>query len=45
MKKLAQQQATWIKGPSLPSHNPDATARHYIRNKSRKRELPDPMTL
>ena len=30
MKRLAQQQATWTKGPSLPSHIPDATARHYV---------------
>lgn len=28
MKRFAQQQATWTKGPSLPSHIPDATARH-----------------
>lgn len=27
VKRLAQQQATWTKGPSLPSHSPDATAR------------------
>jgi len=31
MKKFAQQQATWISGPSFPSHNPDATARHYCQ--------------
>ncbi len=28
ISKLAQQQATWTKGPSLPSHRPDATAKH-----------------
>lgn len=28
MKRFAQQQATWTKGPSFPSHMPDATARH-----------------
>jgi hypothetical protein len=28
MNMFAQQHATWINGPSLPSHNPDATARH-----------------
>ena len=28
MKMFAQQHATWIRGPSLPSHNPEATARH-----------------
>lgn len=26
---LAQQHATCTKGPSLPNHSPDATARHY----------------
>jgi len=31
MKRLAQQQATWTRGPSLPSHMPDPTARHYIQ--------------
>lgn len=30
IKRLAQQQATCTKGPSLPSHIPDATARHYL---------------
>ena len=30
MKRFAQQQATWTRGPSLPSHIPDATARHCI---------------
>ncbi|KAI5308392.1 hypothetical protein KEM55_005841 [Ascosphaera atra] len=28
MKRFAQQQATCINGPSLPSHKPEATARH-----------------
>jgi hypothetical protein len=28
MNMFAQQHATWIKGPSFPSHNPEATARH-----------------
>lgn len=30
MKRLAQQQATWTKGPSLPSHMPDPTARIFV---------------
>lgn len=29
MKRFAQQQATCTRGPSFPSHMPDATARHY----------------
>lgn len=28
MKRFAQQHATCTRGPSLPSHIPDATARH-----------------
>lgn len=27
MNRLAQQHATWTRGPSLPSHMPDETAR------------------
>jgi hypothetical protein len=29
VKRLAQQHATCTSGPSLPSHIPDATARHW----------------
>lgn len=29
MKRFAQQHATCTSGPSLPSHMPDATAKHY----------------
>jgi hypothetical protein len=29
--KLAQQQATCTRGPSLPNHKPEATARHCIK--------------
>lgn len=28
MKRFAKQQATWTKGPSLPTHSPEATERH-----------------
>lgn len=30
MKILAQQQATWTRGPSFPSQRPEATARHWV---------------
>lgn len=29
MSKFEQQQATWTRGPSLPSHMPEATDKHY----------------
>jgi hypothetical protein len=29
VKTFAQQQATWTRGPSLPNHIPEATARTY----------------
>lgn len=28
--RFAQQQATWTRGPSFPSHKPDATERHCV---------------
>lgn len=33
MKTFAQQHATCTSGPSLPSHIPDATDKHYSRDK------------
>lgn len=28
INRFEQQQATWTKGPSLPNHMPEATAKH-----------------
>lgn len=30
MNKFEQQQATWTKGPSFPSHMPEATDKHWV---------------
>ena len=30
INRLEQQHATWINGPSLPNHMPEATERHCV---------------